>query len=50
MIVQFRARKKRDAYNQFVSGWVKDIKIWSVSDKYGRVSELSCTISCGSMD
>ena len=47
-IEQFRARKELDAYNQFVSGWVKDIKIWSVSDKYltvGRVSELSCTIS-----
>jgi len=47
-IEQFRVRKGLDAYNQFVSGWVKDIKIWSVSDKYltvGRVSELSCTIS-----
>jgi len=47
-IEQFRAHKGLDAYNQFVSGWVKDIKIWSVSDKYltvARVSELSYTIS-----
>ena len=29
-----QVRKGLDAYNQFVSGWVKDIKIWSVSDKY----------------
>ena len=43
---QFRARKGLDAYNQFVSGWVKEIKTWNVAivDKYltvGRVSELT---------
>jgi len=41
---QFRARKGLDAYNRFVSDWVKDIKIWNILDKYltvGRVSELS---------
>ena len=47
-IEQFRAHKGLDTYNQFVSGWVKDIKICSVSNKYltvGRVNELSCMIS-----
>jgi len=40
---QFRARKGLEAYNQFVSGWVKEIKTWHVEDKYltvGRVSEF----------
>ena len=40
---QFMARKGLDAYNQFVSGWVKEIKSWHVSDKYltvGRVSGI----------
>ena len=40
-VEQFRARKGLDAYNQFVSGWVKEIKTWRVLDKYlttGRVS------------
>ena len=33
-VEQFRARKGLDAYNQFVSGWVKEIKTWHVLDKY----------------
>ena len=40
---QFRARKGLDAYSQFVSGWVKEIKTWRVLDKYltvGRVSGI----------
>ena len=43
-VEQFRARKGLDAYNQFVSGWVKDVKIWNILDKHlaiGRVSKLS---------
>ena len=42
-VEQFRARKGLDAYNQFVSGWVKEIKMWRVLDKYltvGRVSGI----------
>lgn len=38
---QFRARKGLDAYNQFVSGWVKEIKTWSVSGKYLTVGRVS---------
>jgi len=38
---QFEARKELEAYNQFVCGWVKEIKTCKVVDKYfttGRVS------------
>lgn len=41
---QFRARKGLDAYNQFVSGWVKEIKTWNVSDKYLTVGRVSVII------
>ena len=48
-VEQFRARKGLDAYNQFVSGWVKEIKTWRVSDKYltvGRVSGIKSIAIC----
>ena len=38
---QFKAHKSLEAYNQFTSGWVKDIRCWKVSGKTvvtGRVS------------
>lgn len=40
---QFKARKSLEAYNQFVSGWIKEVKVWDITDsgKYvvkGRVS------------
>ncbi len=38
---QFKAHKSMEAYNQFVSGWVKDVSGWTVSQKIvvtGRVS------------
>jgi len=38
---QYKARKGLDAYNQFVSGWIKEVKIRKISDKFltcGRVS------------
>ena len=38
---QFQARKGLEAYNQFVCGWVKDVKTRKVSGKYltcGRIS------------
>ena len=31
---QFQARKGLEAYNQFVCGWVKDVKTRKVSGKY----------------
>ena len=40
---QFKARKSLEAYNQFVCGWVKEVKTWLVSEKYlvkGRVSKI----------
>lgn len=40
--LQFKARKSLlEAYNQFVSGWVKDVRAWSLNGKIvvtGRVS------------
>ena len=41
---QFKARKSLQAYNQFISGWVKDVKTWLISGKYlvkGKVSVVS---------
>ena len=41
---QFQARKGLEAYNQFVCGWVKDVKTKKVSGKYltcGRVSRYT---------
>ena len=30
---QFKAHKSMEAYNQFVCGWVKDVKAWNVLGK-----------------
>jgi hypothetical protein len=37
---QFKARKSLEAYNQFVSGWVRDDQEWDLNNKVvtGRVS------------
>ena len=38
---QFKAHKSLEAYNQFVSGWVKDVQAWKIDCHYlikGRVS------------
>ena len=40
---QFKAHKFMEAYNQFVCGWVKDVKAWNVRGKCvvtGKVSVL----------
>jgi hypothetical protein len=37
---QFKAHKSLEAYNQFVCGWIKDVRTWRVVGKYvttGRV-------------
>ena len=42
---QFKSRKALEAYNQFVSGWVKDVSVTKISEKYlttGRVIYLAC--------
>ena len=42
-IKQYKAHKSMEAYNQFVSGWVKEVQGWSVHDKTvvtGKVTEL----------
>lgn len=38
---QFKAHRSLEAYNQFVCGWVKDVRTWRVAGKFvttGRVS------------
>ena len=45
MSKQFKVRNGLKACNQFVSGWVKEISTWKVTDKYltvGRVCISSC--------
>ena len=40
---QFKAHKSLEAYNQSTSGWVKDVHVWNIADKYvvtGKVSAL----------
>lgn len=32
-IKQFKAHKSMKAYNQFVSGWVKEVQGWNIHDK-----------------
>ena len=39
---QFKSRCSLESYNQFVNGWVKDVKGWKIAGKVvvtGRVSE-----------
>ncbi len=31
---QFRAHKSLEAYNQFTSGWVKEVHTWNIGEKY----------------
>lgn len=50
---QFKARKSLEAYNQFVNGWVKDVRAWSCHEKVvitGKVSYIVKTKSiCSSL-
>ena len=37
---QYKAHKSLETYSQFVSGWIKEVKAWDISDKsviIGRV-------------
>ena len=43
---QFKACKGLEAYNQFVSGWVKDVNTWKVFDKYLTVGRVSTNFCC----
>ena len=38
---QFKAHKLLDAYNQFVCGWVKDVKTWVIAGKYVTMGQVS---------
>jgi len=39
---QFKARKGLEAYNQFVSGWVKDVHNRKIDGKYLTTGRVSC--------
>ena len=42
---QFKAHKSMEAYNQFVSGWVKEVCAWNINHKSvvtGRASFIHC--------
>ena len=42
---QFKAHKGLESYNQFVCGWIKEVKTWKKFEKFivtGRVSDLIC--------
>jgi len=42
---QFKARKGLEAYNQFISSWIKDVSAMVIAGKYlitGRVSFMHC--------
>lgn len=38
---QFKARKSLEAYNQFVNGWVKDVKSFELSGKHISIARVS---------
>ena len=42
---QFKARKGLEAYNQFVCGWVKEVKTRKVAGKYLTTGRVSSCIS-----
>ncbi len=42
---QFKAYKSLESYNQFVSGWVKDVEGWSTHGKITVTGRVSCYIA-----
>ena len=40
---QFKARKSLEAYNQFLSSWVKEVRSWSILDKTVVTGKVSFT-------
>ena len=38
---QFKARKGLEAYNQFVCGWIKEVSIRKIAEKYVVLSRVS---------
>ena len=39
---QFKARKGLEAYNQLVSGWIKDVSATKISEKYLTTGRVRC--------
>lgn len=42
---QFKAYKSLESYNQFVSGWVKDVEGWNTHGKITVTGQVSCYIN-----
>ena len=38
---QFKAHKSLEAYNQFVCGWIKDVRTWRIAGKYVTTARVS---------
>ena len=41
-VSQFKGRKSLEAYNQFVSGWVKNVETRKIAAKYLTTGRVSC--------
>jgi len=40
---QFKARKGLEAYNQFVSGWLKEVNVRKIAEKILIIGRVSCS-------
>ena len=38
---QFKAHKSLEAYNQFVSGWIKEVKAWTINNKCVMIGKVT---------
>ena len=41
-VTQFKSHKSLDAYNQFVSGWIKEVNAWTGKGKFVVTGRVSC--------
>jgi len=41
---QFKARKGLEAYNQLVSGWIKEVTVRKIAEKLLITSRVSCSL------
>ena len=45
---QFKAHKSLEAYNQFVCGWIKDVRTWRIAGKYVTTARVSLSAGINS--
>ena len=44
---QFKVHKSMEAYNKFVSNWVKDVAVWTVNQKAVVTNQVSSFLCVG---